>query len=317
MTTFINKEVISQEITFISKTFDFGSIKKNDNGSGTFKIINTGYSPLVISQVKSSCGCLVPIWHRKPIQPSDTAIIGFRYDTKRVGPINKSMTIVSNATNAPRTVVRIKGIVYLNFVELEKDEFSFDLGDMDFNEFKSIDFELISKDSTSKIWLKAGRDSFIEKSEYSDMIKVSKKEISDWRKRITINLTNIYGNIGKKIYRYKIQYNNKKFATISITANFVGYPGDRVFQFIDSQSYVVQKKTYYYRNNGINKIKTEEKRKYDRNPSFKTSEIKYFQNGIIIKVIEKRRYYNNKIYISLYRLEKDKLILIEKKEDEL
>lgn len=34
-----------------------------------------------------------------------------RYDTKRVGPINKSVTITSNATNTPTKVVRIKGKV--------------------------------------------------------------------------------------------------------------------------------------------------------------------------------------------------------------
>ena len=43
--------------------------------------------------------------------PGATSVISVRYDTKRIGPINKSVTITSNATNEPTKVIRIKGKV--------------------------------------------------------------------------------------------------------------------------------------------------------------------------------------------------------------
>jgi hypothetical protein len=43
--------------------------------------------------------------------PGATSVINVRYDTKRIGPINKSVTITSNATNEPTKVIRIKGKV--------------------------------------------------------------------------------------------------------------------------------------------------------------------------------------------------------------
>ena len=43
--------------------------------------------------------------------PGATSIINVRYDTKRIGPINKSVTITSNASNEPTKVIRIKGKV--------------------------------------------------------------------------------------------------------------------------------------------------------------------------------------------------------------
>ena len=46
-----------------------------------------------------------------PIKPGAKTTITVKYDTKRPGPINKSVTISSNATNAPEKVVRIKGTV--------------------------------------------------------------------------------------------------------------------------------------------------------------------------------------------------------------
>ena len=43
--------------------------------------------------------------------PGATSVINVRYDTKRIGPINKSVTITSNASNEPTKVIRIKGKV--------------------------------------------------------------------------------------------------------------------------------------------------------------------------------------------------------------
>ena len=43
--------------------------------------------------------------------PGSSATMTVRYDTKRVGAINKSVTITSNAANEPNKVVRIKGTV--------------------------------------------------------------------------------------------------------------------------------------------------------------------------------------------------------------
>ena len=74
-----------------------------------FKFKNVGQNPLIISHSQGSCGCTVPEWPSEPIAPGATADITVKYDTKRVGPINKSVTITSNAGNEPRKVVRIKG----------------------------------------------------------------------------------------------------------------------------------------------------------------------------------------------------------------
>jgi hypothetical protein len=60
---------------------------------------------------KGSCGCTVPVCPQEPIAPGASAEISVKYATNRVGPINKSVTITSNATNEPRKVIRIKGNV--------------------------------------------------------------------------------------------------------------------------------------------------------------------------------------------------------------
>ncbi len=90
---------------------DYGKIKKGDNGVVEFVITNTGNSPLIISNAKGSCSCTVPSFPKEPIAPGKSAVIQVKYDTNKVGAINKSVTITSNAVNEPTKVIRIKGYV--------------------------------------------------------------------------------------------------------------------------------------------------------------------------------------------------------------
>jgi len=97
------------QITIDKTVHDYGTIEQGANGECVFTVTNTGNEPLVISLCKGSCGCTVPTCPKEPIAAGASATITVRYDTKRVGPINKSVTITSNAANEPRKVVRIKG----------------------------------------------------------------------------------------------------------------------------------------------------------------------------------------------------------------
>jgi hypothetical protein len=110
-----NKAVAQVEsgpkIEFTKETHDYGTIKYGADGTCTFEFKNTGNAPLIISNAKGSCGCTVPEWPKEPIAPGAKAKITVKYDTKRPGAINKSVTITSNAVNEPTKVIRIKGNV--------------------------------------------------------------------------------------------------------------------------------------------------------------------------------------------------------------
>lgn len=100
------------KIDFVKETHDYGTIKYGADGSCTFEFKNIGNAPLIISNAKGSCGCTVPSWPKEPIAPGAKGSIKVQYDTKRPGPINKSVTITSNAVNGGEgTVIRIKGNV--------------------------------------------------------------------------------------------------------------------------------------------------------------------------------------------------------------
>lgn len=98
------------EISFKSETVNYGEIAKGSDGVRVFTFTNTGNAPLIISEVKSSCGCTVPKKPDGPIAPGESNTIQVKYDTNRVGPIRKTVTVYSNAEE-PVKALKIKGEV--------------------------------------------------------------------------------------------------------------------------------------------------------------------------------------------------------------
>ncbi len=97
-------------ISFEKTTHDYGTLIKGGDGTCEFKFKNTGVEPLILSNVASSCGCTVPEWPREPILKGKSASIKVKYDSNRVGPINKTITVMSNGTEAS-VQLRIVGTV--------------------------------------------------------------------------------------------------------------------------------------------------------------------------------------------------------------
>ena len=98
------------KISFKNETVDYGKIIKGSDGIRVFEFTNTGDVELVVTNVKSSCGCTVPKKPEGPIAPGSSGSIEVKYDTNRVGPIRKTVTVYSNA-DEPIKALKIKGEV--------------------------------------------------------------------------------------------------------------------------------------------------------------------------------------------------------------
>jgi len=102
--------VIGPDMNFETTEIDYGTIAQNSDPLRVFKFTNEGTEPLVIKHAKGSCGCTVPSYPKQPIAPGESATIEVRYDTKRIGPFQKTVTLTTNEADEKHTL-RIKGKV--------------------------------------------------------------------------------------------------------------------------------------------------------------------------------------------------------------
>ena len=100
-------------IIFTKLVHDYGTIDVGSPGHCEFKFTNGMKTPLVISNVRPSCGCTVAKWSKEPILPGKTGSIKINFSTKIPGTFFKTISVISNAKNATVTL-RIKGNVRIN-----------------------------------------------------------------------------------------------------------------------------------------------------------------------------------------------------------
>lgn len=161
----INNIAIAQgkaKIVFDETVHDFGTFKESDGvQTTTFKFKNEGAVPLVLNNVRASCGCTTPKWTREPVAPGASGEIQVSYDPRnRPGAVNKTITVQSNAEN-PTVVLRITGKTQerektlaelyprtLGDLRVKTNHISF--GRMKQNEVKTEELELVN-DSNSPV----------------------------------------------------------------------------------------------------------------------------------------------------------------------
>lgn len=99
-------------IALDKEVHDFGTIKESDGKvSAVFSITNTSDRPLVIEDVKASCGCTTPEWTKEPIAPGKQGHVKATYDpTNRISAFDRTVTVKTNGDPSTLTF-HIKGTV--------------------------------------------------------------------------------------------------------------------------------------------------------------------------------------------------------------
>lgn len=100
----------SAVISFDSTEHDYGTLPYGGDGTWEFEFRNTGTEPLLLTNVRSSCGCTVPEWPREPIEQGRKGTIRVSYNTRLSGTFSKSISVFSNASATP-VILKIRGKV--------------------------------------------------------------------------------------------------------------------------------------------------------------------------------------------------------------
>lgn len=100
------------KIEFEETSFDFGEVKEGAIVEHSFSFTNTGKTPLLINNARSTCGCTVPDWPKEPIPPGEKGGISVRFDThNKHNQQSKPITITANTYPATSRVF-LSGFVH-------------------------------------------------------------------------------------------------------------------------------------------------------------------------------------------------------------
>ena len=91
-------------------THNFGKIAQGKPVTIDFTFTNDGKTPLVISNVRGSCGCTVTKYTKEPIAPGKTGFVKATFNAAAMGAFTKSVRVTANVEGGNETLF-IKGEV--------------------------------------------------------------------------------------------------------------------------------------------------------------------------------------------------------------
>ncbi len=108
----VSAQTKQPQISWDKTTHNFGVFKEEAGlQTAIFEFTNVGEEPLVLTNVKASCGCTATDYTKEPIQKGKKGFVKASYNPQnRPGKFNKSITVTTNC-EAPTTILTISGEV--------------------------------------------------------------------------------------------------------------------------------------------------------------------------------------------------------------
>ncbi len=92
-------------------SYDFGEVLQGKETIAVFTLTNKGNAPLVIEDIKVSCGCTLVEWSQDPILPEQSSEIIVKYNTNIIGTIKRSIVVNTNDKTQERILLMLTGNV--------------------------------------------------------------------------------------------------------------------------------------------------------------------------------------------------------------
>ena len=82
----------------LDSVYNFGKVTDGEKVEYSFRFLNTGKNPLIITSANPGCGCTVAEKPEKPVMPGETGYIKVVFNSQgRVGNAHKDVVVRSNA----------------------------------------------------------------------------------------------------------------------------------------------------------------------------------------------------------------------------
>ena len=95
---------------FNEEKHDFGKIPQGTPVTTVFEFTNTGKEPLILTDVRPTCGCTIADFTKTPVKNGEKGTIKITYNAAVAAPFNKPIIVTSNAS-IPQKTLNIVGEV--------------------------------------------------------------------------------------------------------------------------------------------------------------------------------------------------------------
>ncbi|TSJ39678.1 DUF1573 domain-containing protein [Mucilaginibacter corticis] len=98
------------EFKFNEEKHDFGKVPQGTPVTTVFTFTNIGQEPLILTEVKPTCGCTIADYTKTPVKKGEKGKITITYNAAVAQPFNKTIVVTSNA-KTPQKYLNIIGEV--------------------------------------------------------------------------------------------------------------------------------------------------------------------------------------------------------------
>lgn len=93
------------EFKFVEEKHDFGKVPQGKPVTVNFEFTNIGIEPLILTEVKPTCGCTIADYTKTPVLKGAKGIIKITYNAAVAAPFNKTIVVTSNAKTPTKYLV--------------------------------------------------------------------------------------------------------------------------------------------------------------------------------------------------------------------
>lgn len=106
----LSAELRAQDIVAANDVVDCGQVEYNVPVTAEFELINNGNKSLRISEVQTSCGCMVADYPQQAIQSGEKFLVRVTFDSRQMGHFDKFADVCTEGSDTP-LMLRMKGVV--------------------------------------------------------------------------------------------------------------------------------------------------------------------------------------------------------------
>ncbi|MCD8738990.1 DUF1573 domain-containing protein [Mucilaginibacter roseus] len=99
------------EFKFVEEKHDFGKIPQGTPVSTVFVFTNVGQEPLILADVRPTCGCTIADFTKTPVKKGEKGNIKVTYNAAAVSPFSKTIVVTSNAKTPQKNLIIVGEVV--------------------------------------------------------------------------------------------------------------------------------------------------------------------------------------------------------------